>query len=337
MASARCKRSCSEGPRPPAAYTGLSRKQLLSTDFYSQSDATWTLVNRKEVPGSAYNGERCCEQRATDSGPSHEHPCIAQSDWVLLPGWDGDKSHPVTPASSIVCSGTIPSHPASPASSMACSGTVVSVSLASDVSDIKPGAISPNVVAKTATWAHPCDSPAAPVQSRLSANEILSSQAVHKLAKLREAEQALSSCERQLSEFENGEVENGAPACHGLLLDEIVAIAAEALECGCSRDVPGAMDVFEQANAAVERVAGLLEQENTSPRDSSVAPKSQTIEGECGCLIGLLRIIEQFANTDEKDCPVSEKGTDPSAAKISEHLGHALTDIDNVGVCIGRV
>jgi len=36
-------------------------------------------------------------------------------------------------------------------------------------------------------------------------------------------------------------------------------VAATALECGCSRQVPGAMDVFEQANAMVERVGHLLQ------------------------------------------------------------------------------
>jgi len=36
-------------------------------------------------------------------------------------------------------------------------------------------------------------------------------------------------------------------------------VSATALECGCSRQVPGAMDVFEQANAMVERVGHLLQ------------------------------------------------------------------------------
>jgi len=35
-------------------------------------------------------------------------------------------------------------------------------------------------------------------------------------------------------------------------------LAADALECGCNRDTMGAMDVFEEANTAVDRMAGLL-------------------------------------------------------------------------------
>mmetsp|Transcript_86938 Transcript_86938/g.172585 ORF Transcript_86938/g.172585 Transcript_86938/m.172585 type:complete len:555 (+) Transcript_86938:42-1706(+) len=35
-------------------------------------------------------------------------------------------------------------------------------------------------------------------------------------------------------------------------------LAAEALECGCDRDVPGAMDVYEQANASLDALSDLL-------------------------------------------------------------------------------
>jgi len=36
-------------------------------------------------------------------------------------------------------------------------------------------------------------------------------------------------------------------------------LAAESLECGCNRDVPGAMDVYEQANAYLDAVSDLLQ------------------------------------------------------------------------------
>jgi len=36
-------------------------------------------------------------------------------------------------------------------------------------------------------------------------------------------------------------------------------LAAEALECGCNRDVPGAMDVYEQTNASLDTVSDLLQ------------------------------------------------------------------------------
>jgi hypothetical protein len=36
-------------------------------------------------------------------------------------------------------------------------------------------------------------------------------------------------------------------------------LAAESLECGCHRDVPGAMDVYEQANAYLDAVSDLLQ------------------------------------------------------------------------------
>jgi len=36
-------------------------------------------------------------------------------------------------------------------------------------------------------------------------------------------------------------------------------LAAESLECGCNRDVPGAMDVYEQANAYLDTVSDLLQ------------------------------------------------------------------------------
>jgi hypothetical protein len=36
-------------------------------------------------------------------------------------------------------------------------------------------------------------------------------------------------------------------------------LAGESLECGCLRDVPGAMDVYEQANAYLDGVSDLLQ------------------------------------------------------------------------------
>lgn len=44
-------------------------------------------------------------------------------------------------------------------------------------------------------------------------------------------------------------------------------IAAEALQCSCSREVPGAMDIFEQANCALDNLARAIE----GCRDASMA------------------------------------------------------------------
>lgn len=93
--------------------------------------------------------------------------------------------------------------------------------------------------------------------------------------KLAHLDEALATCERQLEKLEcqaaamrvriessgsagqEGENEGLRESC--LHLSQLIEnVAADALEHGCSR-VPGAMDIFESANAAVERVATCLQ------------------------------------------------------------------------------
>uniref|UniRef100_A0A7S0AH04 Uncharacterized protein n=1 Tax=Pyrodinium bahamense TaxID=73915 RepID=A0A7S0AH04_9DINO len=84
-------------------------------------------------------------------------------------------------------------------------------------------------------------------------------------------EEDLALHEGQLRELEHAMMEPldssaGAQAGHAGRFAEcqelgqrLQEVAATALEAGCSRSVPGAMDIFEQANAAVERVGRLLQ------------------------------------------------------------------------------
>mmetsp|Transcript_52918 Transcript_52918/g.105143 ORF Transcript_52918/g.105143 Transcript_52918/m.105143 type:complete len:400 (+) Transcript_52918:81-1280(+) len=92
-------------------------------------------------------------------------------------------------------------------------------------------------------------------------------------------EKALAVCEQQLEEIEQrtqalhvmpvnacetaSAAGESAPrdmeAASLRLSRDFEEVAAEALELGCSR-VPGAMDVFEQANAGIERIASCLRQ-----------------------------------------------------------------------------
>uniref|UniRef100_A0A7S0AH65 Uncharacterized protein n=1 Tax=Pyrodinium bahamense TaxID=73915 RepID=A0A7S0AH65_9DINO len=84
-------------------------------------------------------------------------------------------------------------------------------------------------------------------------------------------EEDLALHEGQLRELEHAMMEPldssaGAQAGHAGRFAEcqelgqrLQEVAATALEAGCSRSVPGAMDIFEQANAGVERVGRLLQ------------------------------------------------------------------------------
>mmetsp|Transcript_84373 Transcript_84373/g.273165 ORF Transcript_84373/g.273165 Transcript_84373/m.273165 type:complete len:795 (-) Transcript_84373:260-2644(-) len=94
-------------------------------------------------------------------------------------------------------------------------------------------------------------------------------------------EMCLADCERELAELEARlrsmamapkpvlDESNMGEACEDAgvqawradcreLVRRLEDLAADALECSCNRDTIGAMDVFEQANAAMDLMAGLL-------------------------------------------------------------------------------
>jgi len=84
----------------------------------------------------------------------------------------------------------------------------------------------------------------------------------------------LSACKKQLEQLRLERKEHDALTAQSPdqqvgthpLLDKasslsarLTDLAAEALECGCNRDVPGAMDVYEEANASLDTVSDLLQ------------------------------------------------------------------------------
>lgn len=89
-----------------------------------------------------------------------------------------------------------------------------------------------------------------------------------------ELEAAMADCEKQLDMLERRAADGPRP-CDAVgsgeawvpmlradcqkLCRRLETLAADALECGCGRNIPGAMDVFEQANAGLERLVGVLE------------------------------------------------------------------------------
>jgi hypothetical protein len=87
---------------------------------------------------------------------------------------------------------------------------------------------------------------------------------ISRLEQLKALEISLDRCEKLLSEFEaealqlHPEAIAQRTSCYRQLGCEIEAVAAATLEMGCERDVPGAMDLFEQTNVALERLADLI-------------------------------------------------------------------------------
>lgn len=209
--------------------------------------------------------------------PLDEEPRNVLSEWVLLENWGGHSSMPSSPVPSLAGSGSVISRWLTDGSN---------TELSSIQSESTPAEASPtNFVMKIATWAHPCDEPSA------IAPEVVANQGLQK--KFRDIQKALTSCEQQLVALERDETPTVAmPEC-SKLCGELVTLAAGALECGCSREVPGAMDAFEQANAAVERVAELLK------RDDHVSEKrvsTSAIEDNIflSCLAGVINIFEDL-------------------------------------------
>mmetsp|Transcript_68873 Transcript_68873/g.211220 ORF Transcript_68873/g.211220 Transcript_68873/m.211220 type:complete len:251 (-) Transcript_68873:62-814(-) len=90
---------------------------------------------------------------------------------------------------------------------------------------------------------------------------------VRKGAALRLEEDVLG-CEHQLQKLEENSHAQGQPAsaCDNMressfvLFDKLEQLAADLLECSCHRDVPGAMEMFEQVNGQLDRVGSLLQQ-----------------------------------------------------------------------------
>jgi len=81
------------------------------------------------------------------------------------------------------------------------------------------------------------------------------------------------------------------------LSERLTDLAAESLECGCNRDVPGAMDVYEQANAYLDAVSDLLQSFTAasykSESDASWPPLDSYKSGEMSTApaSGLLRFF----------------------------------------------
>jgi len=69
-------------------------------------------------------------------------------------------------------------------------------------------------------------------------------------------ESALSFCQRQIAELEGREVVD--PDDCGLVVAELMRLSGEMLESACNRD-QGAMELYADANEAMERIALLLE------------------------------------------------------------------------------
>lgn len=174
---------------------------------------------------------------------------------------------------------------------------------------------SANRVPRVVSWAHPwCqpDVPSGDSPCMYMSDMIPTPRALHRSVALLKA---LSYCEMQLIQLEKDvlkakdsvlELEKGG-ACSKLCSD-LVALAAEALECGFSRNVPGAMEIFEQTHAAVERYAGLLHRsdvpmlqdqdplirdvmQNSSP---PAAPCRQFAGFGCGCFDWLKTFINDI-------------------------------------------
>lgn len=87
-------------------------------------------------------------------------------------------------------------------------------------------------------------------------------------------EQTLRLCKKGLERAEQDAVSVGAAgSCDANALTELSQkledLAVESFQCGCSRDVPGAMDVFEETQELLSRLGDLL-----SAQLSSGAPRS---------------------------------------------------------------
>lgn len=86
-----------------------------------------------------------------------------------------------------------------------------------------------------------------------------------KLEKFRSLENFFAKCEMLLCDFEKdaGTMDSQSRlkqfSAYKDLARQIEICSAEALEMGCGRDMAGAMDLFEQANVALERIANLLD------------------------------------------------------------------------------
>jgi len=277
-------------PRPESLATLVLDDQVFDDDAIDNSSYTCIDVNGDEVdvlvacPSGPW--PRIEGAPSFPNGPE----ITAGDSWVLLDTWDGND--PVSRTPSTV-------------------STVVS-RLLTDASSVAPlsalGNMSPNNALTILTWAHTCDHVVSSPLSQPSARDIiLALPTSHRGVDLL---RALSYCELQLLELENG-AHNGCGAAHEVergaacskLCSELVCLAAEALECGFSRDVRGAMGVFEQANVAVERVAGLLQRDATTsvcagaPLWAKASSANHPSRAGCGCLVGISAALKELSRT----------------------------------------
>lgn len=147
---------------------------------------------------------------------------------------------------------------------------------------------------RRATW-HGGDQNAPSNRSYMKSNELKSNSAWYftvgakERARGERLENALGACERKLVELESRLESSPKPASEPryilwnssclkegehtkcvelttkLMLDfrdlgcDLEEIAASALQCSCERNVPGSMDVFEQTNIALDRVANAMQ------------------------------------------------------------------------------
>jgi len=134
------------------------------------------------------------------------------------------------------------------------------------------------------TWTHRCDASSIKVLPTGPYDKLLSARGSAQLEDTLHL--TLQICERKLSHLEAYEKSAPSLECQQLSR-ELTALAAEALERACSRKVPGAMDVFEEATAAIERLAGLLGTDTSPPHPKS--PASHRLDSpQATCLVGCL-------------------------------------------------
>jgi len=135
------------------------------------------------------------------------------------------------------------------------------------------------------TWTHWCDASSVKVPPTGPYDKLLSARGSAKRLEDDPLHLTLQICERKLSHLEAYEKSAPPLECQQLSR-ELTALAAEALERACSRKVPGAMDVFEEATAAIERLAGLLGTDTSPPHPKS--PASHRLDSpQATCLVGL--------------------------------------------------
>jgi hypothetical protein len=145
-------------------------------------------------------------------------------------------------------------------------------------SSVDDTAVSPRrSLEKISSWSHPVVHAVGAPGQKFSETLLSPQLSPQGIAQLEDVKLAMNACQLQLSELEA--VANfAAMPGWSRLCNEFASLAGEALECACSRNVPGAMDVFEEATGAIERLACLVEKDS-----HIVRPHVRSAEATCGC------------------------------------------------------